>query len=100
MSIRNRKPLTVARVARHLMLVLVLVVTQFAGVVHAEVHDFHKHSQSCDVYQAMERSANFLVSDTLFVLDVHPCFFEFQASISTLQAESLTARSRGPPVFL
>lgn len=46
---------------QHLLAVLLLLFAQLATLVHASEHEFHEHSEACDIYQhAQNQSGNFL----------------------------------------
>ena len=39
-------------------LILLFVLTQTAGLLHAEIHPFHEHTASCDVFENLAQPAD------------------------------------------
>lgn len=52
--------------ARIAVLLALFLFAKTAGLIHAEVHPFHHHTQQCEIYQAMAHPA----SDDVYELEV------------------------------
>jgi len=81
-------------------MLLSLLFVQTAGLLHAEVHHFHEHDESCDIYEEMFKPVDHVVQ----VLHVEPSFVLIglvQETVSGLSFNSHIQHffGRAPPKF-
>ena len=84
-----------------LLLVILFVAAQFAGLLHAEVHDYHEHEVSCDLFDNLIQP----FSSTTYLPNIEQLY-----SVSYLAPVPLVSRAanlhinhffgRAPPVSL
>jgi hypothetical protein len=82
------------------LLCIVLLIGRFGVLIHSVEHPFHLSEQSCEVFLALEQSANGLFSDVfqLPILTIHDpvisVIVEFFSRVQTAY------RTRAPPFLL
>ncbi len=94
-----------SRLSRHhryfaVWMLLSFLFVQTAGLLHAEVHHFHEHDESCDIYEEMFKPVDHVAK----VLHVEPAYAVIglaQEIISGLPFQSHIQHfyGRAPPKF-
>lgn len=85
---------------RLLALSILFVVAQTAGLLHAEIHPFHEHSEECDVYEMLAKPVDHLsvdVAPNFTGLLHHTPIFTFYKAPSFAQLRAFDGRA--PPLF-
>lgn len=84
----------------YISLILTLLVSQYATVVHASIHDFHEHEEACDIFQIVERASNALTQNNTFTFLQIPAEFTTQVIAISFDKAAIKPRSRSPPSYL
>jgi hypothetical protein len=84
---------------RHIFAVLLILLAQLATVVHASEHEFHEHTEACDIYQHAENQQGNGLATAALVLDTSQQALQLQPVVDS--PVSTTARhfhQRAPPL--
>lgn len=80
-------------------LILLLLLSQTAGLLHAEVHPFHDHDEVCDAFQLVEHQVPGLVIFTPFLATEFSAIFQPKLSNVSPYIENYGRfHIRAPPV--
>ncbi|PLA74555.1 hypothetical protein CYQ88_05600 [Hydrogenovibrio sp. SC-1] len=84
---------------RLLLLSALLVLVQFATVVHSEIHPFHEHSELCDVFYGVEHQSSDVALAFSIVLPKRLTgFWQIAPFTSFVQKPETVYSSRAPPI--